>query len=202
MNRRIRSFRVGGAVPGITVRLLVVVVVWAGVVVLNPFPLWRVVAVIAALVAVFLPRSLAAWAGAGCLVFGVILTDPAPERTALAVLLVPAIHVLASLSLVIPISSRLALAALGPSLMRFLVIQLLAQPVVFAVWLLAPSSVDRGASWLAPLAAAALLLGVLLALRAARKSDRPPGTEPAVGWESGGGSAAATPGGADVRGPS
>ncbi|WP_282848419.1 hypothetical protein [Microbacterium oxydans] len=51
-----------------------------------------------------------------------------PGRTALAVLLVHAIHVLASLSLALPISSRVALPVLGPSLARFLVIQLLARP--------------------------------------------------------------------------
>lgn len=198
MSRGIRSFRVGGAVPGITIRLLIVAIVWGGVVVLIPVPLWQAVAVVAALVAVVLPRSLAAWAAAGCLVFGVILTDPAPERTALAVLLVPAIHVLASLSLVVPLSSRLALAVLWPSLARFVVIQLLAQPVVLGVWLLAPSQVDRGAAWLAPLAAVALLLGVLLALGAATRSDRPRQT----GVGAGGGPVEATPRGADVRGPS
>lgn len=198
MRRGIRSFRVRGAVPGITIRLLIVAIVWGGVLVLNPFLLWQAVAVIAALVAVVLPRSLAAWAAAGCLVFGVVLTEPAPERTALAVLLVPAIHVLASLSLVIPISSRLALTVLGPSLARFLVIQLLAQPIVLGVWLLAPPQVERGAAWLAPLSAAALLLGVLLALRAARRSDVPRQS----GTATGGGRAAATPRGADVRGPS
>lgn len=88
-------------------------------------------------------------------------------------LLVPAIHVLASVSLEIPISSRVALAVLWPSLARFLVVQLLAQPVVFGVWVLAPSNVDHGIAALAPLAAVALVLGVLLAVRAVRRSDAP-----------------------------
>lgn len=173
MRRRIRSFRVRAAVPGITVRLLIVALVWAGAVALVPFLLWQAVAVIAAVAAVILPRSLAAWFAAACLVFGMILDEPAPERTALAVLLVPAIHVLASLSLVIPISSRLAVAALLPTFRRFLVIQLLAQPVVFGMWLLLPSGIDSGAAWMAPLAAIMLLLGVVLAVRAVRKADSP-----------------------------
>lgn len=198
MRRGIRSIQVRGAIPGITVRLVVVALVWVGVVLLNPFVLWQVVAVIAAIVAVLLPRSLAAWVGAACLVFGVILTEPAPERTALAVLLVHAIHVFASLSMVVPISSRLALTVLGPSVGRFLVVQLIAQPVVLGVWLLAPSGVDRGAAWLAPLAAIALLLGVVLALRAARKAD----VEPRTGASSLSESTVAAPRGADVRGPS
>ncbi|MFK3678837.1 hypothetical protein ACI2IP_13980 [Microbacterium sp. NPDC090218] len=198
MSRGIRSFRVRWAVPGITVRLLIVAIVWGGAVALIPFPLWQAVAVIAALAAVALPRSLAAWVAAACLVFGVILTEPSPERTALAVLLVPAVHVLASLSLVIPNSSRLALGALAPTLGRFLVVQLLAQPVVYGMWLLLPTRVDRGAAWIAPLAAAALLLGVLLALRAVRKADAPRGSRPRSASHRGGGA----PGGADVRGPS
>lgn len=173
MSRGIRSFRVRGAIPGVTVRLAIVAIVWGGAVALIPFPLWQAVSVIAALVAVVLPRSLAAWVAAACLVFGVVLTDPAPERTALAVLLVPAVHVLASLSLVIPNSSRLALGALAPTLARFVVVQLLAQPVAYGMWLLLPTKIDHGAAWLAPLAATALLLGVLLALRAVRMADAP-----------------------------
>lgn len=198
MNRGRRSFRVRGAVLGIIVRLLIVAIVWGGAVVLVPFPLWQGVAVFAATLAVVLPRSLAAWVGAACLVFGVLLTEPDPGRTALAVLLVPAIHVLASLSLVIPISSRVALVVLGPSVARYLIIQLLAQPVVFGVWLLAPSNVTHGAVWIAPAAAVALVLGVLLTLRAVRRADAqsrmvsPAREEPA----------AEGPGGANVRGPS
>lgn len=198
MRGGIRSLHVRGAVPGIVVRLLVVAIVWVGVVQLNPFPLWQAIGVIAALVSVVLPRSLAAWAGAGCVVFGVILTEPAPERTALAMLLVHAVHVCASLSLAIPISSRLALRVLVPSAVRFLVVQLIAQPLVFAVWLLGPERLDDGIAWLAPFAAILLLLGVILALHAAKKAD--------IGRRAGAGGGAesvpAAPRGADVRGPS
>lgn len=198
MRGGIRSLHVRGAVPGIVVRLLVVAIVWVGVVQLNPFPLWQAIGMIAALVSVVLPRSLAAWAGAGCVVFGVILTEPAPERTALAVLLVHAVHVCASLSLAIPISSRLALRVLVPSAVRFLVVQLIAQPLVFAVWLLGPERLDDGIAWLAPFAAILLLLGVILALHAAKKAD--------IGRQAGAGGGAesvpAAPRGADVRGPS
>ncbi|MFJ6531050.1 hypothetical protein [Microbacterium sp. NPDC091662] len=198
MKRGLRSFRVRAAVPGIAVRLLLVAIVWGGAVVLVPFPLWQGVAVIAAFLAVVIPRSLAAWLAAACLAFGVILNEPDPGRTALAVLVVPAIHMLASLSLVIPNTSRVALAVLGPSLARFLVIQLLAQPVVLAVWLLAPSDVDHGITPFAPLAAAALVLGVVLALRAVRSSDAPRRKAPSAGEES----VAESPHGANVRGPS
>lgn len=198
MRRSLRSFRVGAAVPGVALRLANVVVISIGAFLLNPYPLWQGVAVVAALAAVVFPRSLAAWMAAACLVFGIVLTDPAPQRTALAVLLVPAIHLLGSLSLVVPAAARLAPAVLLPSLTRFVVGQLVAQPVAFGVWLLVPGSVDRGESWLAPLAAVVLLAGVLLALRAARTADTARGS---VHGEGRGGEAIA-PRGADVRGPS
>ncbi|MEU4015469.1 hypothetical protein AB0E56_09390 [Microbacterium sp. NPDC028030] len=190
MTRRVRSIRVPGAVRGITLRLLLVAVVGVGAAVLVPFPLWQGVALLAAVVSVIIPRSLAAWASAACLVFGVLLTEPAPGRTAVAVLLVHAVHILASLSLAVPMASRLALQALRPTLVRFAVVQALSQPLVFAAWLLAPSGVDRGIAWLAPAAAALLLFGVLLELRAAKRAD--------AGVEA----ESESPSGADVRGPS
>ncbi|MFP3607991.1 hypothetical protein, partial [Paraburkholderia sp. SIMBA_053] len=70
-----------------------------------------------------------------------------------------AIHVLPALSLVVPLRSRLAVRVLRPTFLRFGIVQLLSQPLVFAMWLLAPSGVDRGTEWLAPVAAAALVMG-------------------------------------------
>jgi hypothetical protein len=198
VSRAIRRVRVPGAVPGITVRLLLVGAVWIGAVTLVPFPLWQGIAVVAAVVAVVIPRTLAAWAAAACLPFGVLVTDPSPGRTALALLLVHAIHILASLSLVLPMMSRLAPRVLRPTLLRFVVIQLLSQPLVFAMWLLAPGGVDRGTAWLAPIAAAALVGGVLLALRAAKRAD----AEPVSTFSGREDSGADAGGGADVRGPS
>ena len=198
MTRGMRSFRVRAAVPGLVIRLLTVAIVWSGAVALNPYPLWQGIAVVASAIAVVLPRSLAAWSGAASIVFGVLLTDPAPERTALAVLLVHAIHVLGSLALTIPLASRVALAVLVPSVTRFLVVQLIAQPLVFGVWLLAPTDVDRGSAWLAPVAAVALLVGVLLALGAARRADVAPGAPSSEGMRT----VEVRPRGADVRGPS
>ncbi|WP_431806300.1 hypothetical protein [Microbacterium paraoxydans] len=168
---RRRSFFVGAWVPGAAPRALVVALVLVGVLTLHPTPFWRGVAVVAALVGSVLPRSLGAWAGAACLPFGLLLSEPAPERTALAVLLVHAIHVLGSLSLTVPAVSRLTLASLWPTARRFLVVQLVAQPLSLGVWLLAPTGVERGAAWLAPAAAVVLLaavVGAWLALRRGR----------------------------------
>lgn len=191
MTRAVRSFRTGIAVPGVVLRLVAVALAAGGALLLVPFPLWRGVAVLAALVAVAIPRSLAAWAALACLPFGVILSEPDPGRTALALLFVHALHVCASLSLVVPLSSRVALSVLLPSAARLLAVQAIAQPLAFAVWLLAERQDGTAVVILAPLAAAALLGGILIALRAAERAE-----EAASG--------ARTFGvlGADVRGPS
>lgn len=198
MTRRIRSFRVRGAVRGIVLRILLVAAVSYGAIALIPFPLWQGVAVVAALISSVLPRSMTAWMAAACLVFGVILVPPSPDRTALAVLLVPAVHLLGSLTLTIPSASRVSLTALLPSAWRFVVVQLLAQTTVSAAGLLAPPPVDRGIAWLAPATAAVVLVALTVALRAARRADAAPRT----GLENGVRSAPESLSGADVRGPS
>lgn len=192
MTRAVRSFRSGVAVPGMLIRLAVVGLATAGALLLVPFPLWQGIAVVAALVAVAIPRSLAAWVALACLPFGVILSEPDPGRTASAILFVHALHVCASLSLVVPFSSRMGLAVLLPSAARFVAIQLVAQPLAFGVWLLLagrPSATD--VAILAPIAASMLLGGSLVALGVARRADRD---------ASGAGTFGVL--GADVRGPS
>ncbi|UGS27151.1 hypothetical protein K8F61_02760 [Microbacterium resistens] len=157
MKRRAHELRVPRGIPGIVPRLLVLLVTTAGVLALTPFIVWQVVAVAAASVSVVLPRSFAAWAGAACLPIGVLLTAPSPGRTALAVLLVHAIHVLAALSLTIPAGSRIAPGLLRPVLRRFVVIQAIAQPVAATAALL-PQAGAADTAWLAPLGAALLLV--------------------------------------------
>jgi hypothetical protein len=193
MSARMHSFRVPAAIPGVVPRLLVVVFVAVGVLVLMPFPLWQGIAVVAALVAVFLPVSMAAWGAAACLPFGVVLTEPSIARTALAVLLVHAIHVCAGLSLVIPARSRMSLRVLLPTLRRFAVIQVIAQPLALGVPLLSGRGLPTDVAWVAPVAAALLVVGVGLALVGLRRADA--AARPAGG-------VAPRGSGANVRGPS
>ena len=172
MSTRTHRVRVRGAVPGVLVRMLVLALIVVGAVTLVPFPVWQVVAVAAGGVAAVFPRSLAAWAAAACLPFSLLLSAPSAGATAVTMLLVHAIHVVASWSLVVPVWSRTSLRAWGPSLGRFAVVQLIAQPVAYGAALLAEGSGISDLSWMAPLAAGALLLGILLALRAVRRADR------------------------------
>ncbi|WP_217184283.1 hypothetical protein [Streptomyces sp. AC495_CC817] len=178
MRSRTHQLSVPGAVPGVVPRLAVVALVSVGAFALLPFPLWQGAAVVLACVAVIAPRTSAAWVGAASLPLGVLVGEPDLARTALALLLVHAIHVLASVSLVVPLRSRLRVRALLPALRRFAVVQLVAQPLAFGVQILAGGSLveslggaNAGLGWLAPVAAAALLLGVILMLRAAVRAD-------------------------------
>lgn len=175
MTRQAHTFRVRASARGVVLRVLLIAVVAVGVTVLNPYVLWQGIAIAAAVVAAVIPRSMAAWVAAACLPFGVLLSEPSPARTALAVLLVHGIHVLASLTLVVPARSRVALRVLVPTLARFVCVQVLAQTITFAAWLLVPSTPERGIGWIAPLAAAILLVAVVVGVRALTLPERPPG---------------------------
>lgn len=194
MKARAQSFRVPAAIPGIVPRLLVVAFVAVGALVLMPFPLWQGIAIVLAVASVLLPVSMTAWGAAACLPFGVLLGEPSITRTALAVLLVHAIHVCAGLSLVVPVRSRLSLRVLGVSLRRLVVIQLIAQPLAFGIALLAGRGLPSEIGWVAPVAAALLVLGIVFALRGLRRADAA-----AVASFS---EAAPSRSGANVRGPS
>lgn len=194
MSVRAHSLRVPAAVPGILPRLLVVAFVVVGVLVLMPFPLWQGIAIVASLAAVALPVSMAAWGAAACLPFGVLLTEPSIARTALAVLLVHAIHVCAGMSLVVPVRSRLSLRVFAPTFRRFLVIQLIAQPLALGVALLSGRGLPTGIGWVAPVAAALLVIGIALGLLGLRRADAPSGQPVHRSLHSGSG--------ANVRGPS
>ncbi|MGB4137320.1 MAG: hypothetical protein WA971_12200 [Microbacterium sp.] len=170
MNRS-HGFRVPASVPAAVVRVLLVAVVVLGVFLLNPVPMWRGVALIAGVIGAAVPRSMAAWAAAACLPLGLMMTAPDPRRTALAVLLVHAVHVLGSITVTVPLRSQLAVRALRPTAVRFLVVQAVAQSAALASALLVGQMRDVELAWLAPLGAALLLVGVGVALRGLRWAD-------------------------------
>ncbi|WP_336628550.1 MULTISPECIES: hypothetical protein [unclassified Microbacterium] len=163
MMRR-HEMRVPGAVPGAVLRLGAAAVVLGGVLLLNPYPMWRAIATIAVAVAVLLPRSLASWAGIACLALGVILVEPSPGRTAIAVLLIHLAHVLSAWAWAVPWRSRIRLVVLIPGIRRLLVIQAIAQSAALLVVLAVPPLHGPGFAWLAPLGAAVLTAASALAL--------------------------------------
>ena len=161
------------AVSWIAVRVVLIAVVAVGAFALNPLVGWQWFAVILAVAAAVFPQTFAAWGGVACIVIGMLVSEPDPARAMLAVLVVHAIHVLTSLTLVIPRGSLVVLAALRPTAIRFLLVQAIAQPLTIAVML----GVD-GAEGTEPWAVAAgggavVAAAVLLLVNA----NRPPAAE-------------------------
>lgn len=171
MRRRPHTFRVPWGVPAVLLRVLLVAVTAPGAMLLVPVPLWRGVAITAAVVGAVVPRSLAAWIGGACVGLGMLFADPQPAQTAIAVLVVHAIHVLASLAWTVPAGSWISLRALLPTLRRFVVIQLVAQSLAFGIAMLTSPAQARGMAWAAVAAAAVLVIGAGVGLFALRRVD-------------------------------
>ncbi|MEV7611198.1 hypothetical protein AB0N61_17050 [Microbacterium sp. NPDC089320] len=127
------SLQTGPVVPGLVVRGALVAAAAAGAMMLCPLIGWQVAAIVLAGLAAALPQTFAAWGSVGCLVIGMLMSDPDVARAMTAVLVVHVIHLLMSLSLVIPAGSHVVIAALRPSLVRLLVVQAIAQPVTVVV---------------------------------------------------------------------
>lgn len=171
MTSRTHSFRVPADISGLAPRIALLIVAGWGMLVLVPTPMWQVTGMVVVLIGVVAPRSLAAWMGLAAVPIGLLSTDPTAGRTALAVLIVHAAHVLASLTLVVPARSHLSARALRASARRFVVIELIAQPLAFGATILTGTAPAAGVVWLAPAGAALLLGAVLLVLRVLRRQD-------------------------------
>ncbi|MDQ4213008.1 hypothetical protein [Microbacterium capsulatum] len=164
MTRR-NQLLVSGSVPVPLLRLVSAAVIIGAALALNPSPVWRSLAVAAALVSVIVPRSLIAWAGIACLPLGIVLTPASAGRTVLAILVIHVAHVLAAWAWAAPWRSRIRFALMLPSLRRLLLIQVAAQAVAAVMTLLVPPLGGPGLDWLAPLGAVLLLGAAALVLR-------------------------------------
>ncbi|MCE4024490.1 hypothetical protein LXM50_00730 [Microbacterium sp. Au-Mic1] len=172
-----------GSLPAPVLRIGAAVIIVGGVLLLNPYPLWWWVAGGASLVSVLAPRSMGSWIGIACMAVGMVLTEPSAARTALAILLIHAAHVLAAWAWAVPWRSRIRPAVLLPGVRRLLLIQAIAQSVAALMLLAVPPLHGPGFAWLAPLGAA-VLTGVSAAVlrvswgpgpASRRPSGSPPG---------------------------
>lgn len=158
---------VGAAVPGWVLRLLAVVVAAAAMWMLQlPWPLW-IACVLGMLIGAVRPATFLLWAGLAGVPLSLLLAEPHAGRTAVALLAVHLVHVLASLAQTILAAATVQLRALRPTVARLIGVQLIAQAVAAAAMLL-PAPGAHGIAWAAVLGAAAvgaLVLGAMHMLR-------------------------------------
>lgn len=162
---RIRPPDIGPALPGWWARAGVLVVGAGLGVVVGAHGFWLFVAVVLAVVAAVSPRTLVAWALVLYLgVAALALPDDGWSwRTAVLLLGLHLLHVLASFSLALPPSGRVALAVLVRPARRFVGVQGPAQALAAVVLVtLAPGGGGPHLRPLAVVAGAALLVGVVL----------------------------------------
>ncbi len=178
MTPKAHTIRVPASMASWMLRLLLVLVGGGSAVLLNPYPLWQGIGVIAAAVGAAFPRTFAAWGSVASIVLGILLAEPAPIRTAAAVLAIHLVHVLAGLCATTPLRGRVALSALRPTLLRLLLIQAIAQPIALLAAVL-PKAQEHGSAWLAPAGALLVVAVVVIVLRVEKREERPSRNEAA-----------------------
>jgi len=161
-----------GAVPALAVRVTLFAVSVAVVGIAEPFPLWFWVAVVLAGVGAVFPRTFAAWGVIPCVGVAVLSSEPEAWRTAILVLGVHLIHVLASVTWIAPWSAWITLSAMRPSFGRMLAVELIVQPVILVIGLI-PRVSGAGFAWLAPLGALAIVGVAMLMRRVHDEGEQP-----------------------------
>lgn len=184
MMRRAR-LDIGPAIPGWALRAAIVLVAVAAAWGMEAPTGWMVaLAAVAALGAVSAHTG-GAWMAAGMLALLLLLLPFDHGRAAITVAAVHLLHVLAALTLVVRMRTRIAWRALAPTVRRFVLIQLIAQSLLACV-LLVPTG--GGAPWAAIVGALTVLLLAIGGLFLTRDGADAGAVRPA--------------GGADVGGPS
>lgn len=162
------------AMSWLVLRGALLATVLGGAAALISIPGWFFAAVVCGAIAAVLPASYAAWGSIACIVVGMLIAGPDLGRALLAVLLVHLIHTLGALALLVPRGARIVLAALRPSLVRFVLIQVAAQPLTLAVMALFVLG-TRAEPWAAVVGGAALVGAVVLLLVRFRRAQAPLG---------------------------
>lgn len=175
MMQRSHSLHPGAVIPMIVVRVALLAVMVGTLLVLVAPPVWFWIGVAAAVAAVLEPRTCMAWGVIVITALGLMLGATEPWRTALALAAVTAIHQLATLTQLLPVSGSIQVGAFGPILRSFLIVQAVAQPLGLVLLLGWTGQSPDGSAWAAP-AAAVLLLGAVAGFVVL--SRRPAGERP------------------------
>ncbi|WP_156759416.1 hypothetical protein [Microbacterium karelineae] len=159
--------RAPAALPGIAPRIALAAAAAAGGL-LNEVTLWQVAAAACGILAAIARPLRTGYLVAALVVMALLQQDPSLARACAAVLIVHAIHVLTSASLVIPVRARVTLRAARPGAIRFVAVQAIGQAAAILAVGLPPGP---GLVWLAPAGAAALGI-VALAFHASARGRR------------------------------
>ncbi|WCD91899.1 hypothetical protein [Microbacterium sp. nov. GSS16] len=190
--RRDETLRIGPSVSGALLRVLTALMVAASAMAIGAPPVWLGVAAALAVFGALLPSQGGTWLAAGALVIVLLLEGPDGGRAAIVVAAVHALHVLGSLSLVVPASARVSLRALRPTALRFAAMQAVGQIVLHTGMVIPAAGALPLAVIAGAIAALTLALGMLRMLDASRTSAFAPSAsrspsadaEPGVGGRS------------------
>lgn len=160
MTRRSHSLHPGAAIPMIVVRVALLAVMVGGLFVLVAPPIWFWIGVAAAVAAVLDPRTCMAWGVIVIIALGLMLGATEAWRTALALVVVTAIHQLGTLTQLLPLTASVQVGAFVPIVRSFVLVQVVAQPLALVLLLGWTEQSPDGSAWAAPAAAALLLLAV------------------------------------------
>lgn len=125
--RRDDALGIGAAVPGVILPLATTAVAVTAGMLLGAVTGWVVAMGVVCLLSGVARVLGGPWICGAILVVLLVVSEPAPVRTAVVILAVHLLHVLGSLSLVVPLRAWVTLRALRPSALRFVVIQLAGQ---------------------------------------------------------------------------
>ncbi|MEJ1086833.1 hypothetical protein WDU99_00700 [Microbacterium sp. Mu-80] len=131
--KRTDRVEIGAGVPGLALLALAVLIAVGAGMLLDPPIGWLIVIAVAAVLGAALPHLGGLWVAAGAIVVVLAIEPAHPWRTAVAIAAVHLLHVLASLLMVIPPRARVALRALRPTGIRFIVFQAAGQLAALAV---------------------------------------------------------------------
>lgn len=180
--RRMHTLNHGAWLPAWMLRLVVVLSTTIAGLWITDALHWRVTILCLGLLGAIVPATYAFWGIPIVAAVAVLTADPDPWRTSIAVLATHIVIALGPLSLALSPGVRVVLAALRPTAVRFLWLQVAAQ---CAAWLtLAITTVGSGrggASFAIVGGASFVLLAILLLqrLRTARTdAERPPSANP------------------------
>jgi len=155
---------IGPWIPGVVPRVALVALVAGASAALGLAAGWQAAAVAAVIIGAVWPRTGLAWFSLVVVPLAVLWQPIDLGHTMIAVAALHLGHVLATMMLAVPVRSRVSLAALRPTAIRLVGVQVVAQALA-VVAIVLPRADGAGLAWAAPLGACAVAILAVLLLR-------------------------------------